>query len=129
MAQRGILPSVVIIHLGENDLAHQPRLGLTNMKNDLITLCSVFPKAKVMWSTLLPRAWLVMCNPPALIEKSRKMIIKELSRFCSMFGISVLRHDQIRCSPKLFSLDGSQLSEMGESVYNASLRETIESCS
>ncbi|XP_050814703.1 uncharacterized protein LOC127053658 [Gopherus flavomarginatus] len=130
VVQRGVLPDVIIIHLGENDLAHQSRLGLIKtMKNDLTTLCSMFPKTKIVWSTLLPRTWPVLDKPPGVVEKSRKIIIKELSKFCSMFGISVLRHDQIMySSSELFSPNGVHLSEIGEGIFNASLREAIESC-
>ncbi|XP_007653892.1 uncharacterized protein LOC103164789 [Ornithorhynchus anatinus] len=130
MVQQGISPNVIIIHLGENDLVQQTELGLTiTMKNDLTTLCRAFPMAKIVWSTLLPRRTWLGAQKPEAVDKTRKAVVNELSKFCSLSGISVLRHDQIVHSvPELFSQDGVHLSEIGASIFNANLREAIEAC-
>ncbi|KAM7146242.1 uncharacterized protein RBU57_014845 isoform 1-T1 [Macrochelys suwanniensis] len=61
-------PSIIVIHLGENDLVQHTSMSLiVKMKNDLGILRRAFPDAHIIWSSLLPRRFWKGAEKPSVI--------------------------------------------------------------
>ncbi|XP_044840403.1 uncharacterized protein LOC123347044 [Mauremys mutica] len=123
-------PSIIVIHLGENDLVQHTGMSLiVKMKNDLGILRRAFPDAHIIWSSLLPRRFWKGAEKPVSIEKARKGINREMSHYCSENGIMFLRHDLITYDkPNMFLPDVDDLSDVGADVFTADLKEALHSC-
>ncbi|TFK01626.1 diacylglycerol kinase epsilon [Platysternon megacephalum] len=123
-------PSIIVIHLGENDLVQHTSMSLiVKMKNDLGILRRAFPDAHIIWSSLLPRRFWKGAEKPVSIEKARKGINREMSHYCSENGIIFLRHDLITYDkPNMFLPDVDDLSDVGADVFTADLKGALHSC-
>ncbi|XP_074870601.1 alpha-N-acetylgalactosaminide alpha-2,6-sialyltransferase 1 isoform X2 [Carettochelys insculpta] len=67
-------PSIIVIHLGENDLVQQSRMSLiVKMKSDLGILRRAFPDTHIIWSSMLPRRFWKRAEKPKSIEKETKI--------------------------------------------------------
>ncbi|XP_053903580.1 uncharacterized protein LOC128847874 [Malaclemys terrapin pileata] len=123
-------PSIIVIHLGENDLVQHTSMSLiVKMKNDLGILRRAFPDAHIIWSSLLPRRFWKGAEKPVSIEKARKGINREMSHYCSENGIMFLRHDLITYDkPNMFLPDVDDLSDVGADVFTADLKGALHSC-
>ncbi|XP_030390528.1 uncharacterized protein LOC115635630 isoform X2 [Gopherus evgoodei] len=123
-------PSIIVIHLGENDLVQHPGMSLiVKMKNDLGILRRAFPDAHIIWSSLLPRRFWKGAEKPVSIEKARKGINREMSHYCSENGITFLRHELITYDkPNMFLPDVDDLSDVGADVFTADLKGALHAC-
>ncbi|KAM9118962.1 uncharacterized protein ACDP82_015465 [Pangshura tecta] len=123
-------PSIIVIHLGENDLVQHTGMSLiVKMKNDLGILRRAFPDAHIIWSSLLPRRFWKGAEKPVSIEKARKGTNREMSHYCSENGIMFLRHDLITYDkPNMFLPDVDDLSDVGADVFTADLKGALHSC-
>nr|XP_032648707.1 uncharacterized protein LOC116832222 isoform X1 [Chelonoidis abingdonii] len=123
-------PSIIVIHLGENDLVQHTSMSLiVKMKNDLGILRRAFPDAHIIWSSLLPRRFWKGAEKPVSIEKARKGINREMFHYCSENGITFLRHDLITYDkPNMFLPDVDDLSDVGADVFTADLKGALHSC-
>uniref|UniRef100_A0A8D0GUF0 SGNH hydrolase-type esterase domain-containing protein n=1 Tax=Sphenodon punctatus TaxID=8508 RepID=A0A8D0GUF0_SPHPU len=123
-------PSVIVIHLGENDLVQQASAPLIiKMKNDLGILRRAFPDAYIILSSLLPRRFWKGAKEPANVETARTAVNKEMAKYCLENGIILLRHDLITYdNPSLFLPDVDDLSEAGADVFTADLKGALEFC-
>ncbi|XP_075759703.1 uncharacterized protein LOC142819091 isoform X2 [Pelodiscus sinensis] len=87
-------PSIIVIHLGENDLMQHSSMSLVvKMKNDLGILRRAFPDTYIIWSSLLPRrfwkgaekpqhptqqkAWEFACHMALLLKRHRMKSLEE----------------------------------------------------
>lgn len=108
-------PDVLFIHLGENDLVQSTGLSLLrSMKRDLEWIRNRWPRAKIVWSALLPRRIWRGARKPRAIDKARREVNREVYDFCVSKGIRPLYHEDITFnSPALFRGDGVHLSFLG----------------
>ena len=81
-------PSVIIIHLGSNDLIDMKTAVLYNMiKKDILELAQFLPNCVFIWSDLLPR----------LVQLKMKRVNREGRNACLQVGVRFIERtvDQI----------------------------------
>ncbi|XP_059588143.1 spidroin-2-like [Alligator mississippiensis] len=123
-------PSVLVIHLGENDLLQQSSTSLLiKMKNDLGVLRRAFPDAYIVWSSLLPRRFWKGTKTPLTKEEERQEINREMFYYCKANNIIFLQHDFITSKrPNMFLPDADELSDVGADVFISNLKAVLHSC-
>ena len=100
-------PKILIIHLGSNDLTVVVGKGLeSDMKQDLATLKSLFPKTKIVYSAMLPRLAWTGADSLAGIERKCKQVNGRIRRYlCKDRGV-YLEHSEITSDiPGFFLLE------------------------
>ncbi|XP_077781463.1 uncharacterized protein LOC144327170 [Podarcis muralis] len=109
-------PNILIIQLGENDLANRKSVDLLwNMKKDLDELAALCPGTTLFWSSLLKRMVWRGAHDIMAIEKSRKLLNRVIAR--KVNGL-VISHDSIRIGDQtLFRDDGVHLSDRGNDIW------------
>ncbi|XP_078542054.1 uncharacterized protein LOC144827725 [Lissotriton helveticus] len=126
----GVCPDVLVLHLGENDLGLVKGVVLLRaMKKDLSLLHQHWSGCHVLWTELVPRrVWRNALKPKA-IDKSRRKVNLEVSRFCSDLGFGRIVHSDI-CydAVEFFKSDGVHLSGIGMDLYLLELREVLSRC-
>nr|XP_033802607.1 uncharacterized protein LOC117361416 [Geotrypetes seraphini] len=123
-------PVLILIHLGGNDLCKVKGVHLIRqMKSDLLFVACTFPRARMVWSHILPRRCWRDAHKPAAVERLPKRVNAEISKFVSMLGGLVLVHDLISVDcPGLFRPDGVHLSVIGLNIFLSVLQDLIGSC-
>ncbi|XP_053329999.1 uncharacterized protein LOC128503829 [Spea bombifrons] len=120
-------PSVLVIHLGGNDLGVVPvrSLGDTVLR-DLARLMVLFPDVRLVWSEVVSRNfWRVATNQRAL-ERSRVKFNRWISKFvASVNGVTVRHRVFERDAANLFRSDGVHLNDIGLDLFNLALQEAI----
>nr|XP_028572859.1 uncharacterized protein LOC114590660 [Podarcis muralis] len=120
-------PSLIIIHIGEDDLLPNDNLSLIiSMKNDLGILKRAFPNATIVWSSLLPRRACKMDQNPEQIAKAQKHVNKKMVGFCNEIGVHFLSHNLITPDKaNLFLPDVNDLSDAGADLFLADLKKVL----
>ncbi|XP_077792013.1 uncharacterized protein LOC144329169 [Podarcis muralis] len=116
-------PNILIIQLGENDLANRKSVDLLwSMKKDLDELAAFLPGSALFWSSLLKsRVWRSAHNIMA-IEKSRKLLNRVVARKVRFMNGLVISHDDIRIGDQaMFRHDGVHLSDQGNDIWLANI--------
>ncbi|KAG8128995.1 hypothetical protein E2320_015744 [Naja naja] len=120
-------PSVIIIHLGEDDLFPENNTSvIISMKNDLGILKRAFPDTVIVWSSLLPiRIWK---NDPKhrSTENAQIVVNKIMVNYCNKIGVHFLSHNLITSDKShLFLPDVSNLSDEGVDIFIANLKKVL----
>ncbi|XP_034960449.1 uncharacterized protein LOC118079870 [Zootoca vivipara] len=120
-------PSLIIIHVGEDDLHPNDNLSLIiSMKNDLGILKRAFPNATIVWSSLLPRRFCKKDQNPKHMAKSQKFVNKKMVSFCNEIGVHFLSHNLITPDKaNLFLPDVNDLSDAGADFFLADLKKVL----
>lgn len=120
-------PSVVIIHLGEDDLYHSNNTSfIISMKNDLGILKRAFPDTVIVWSSLLPRHNWRKNQKPECMELVQKDINKVMVNYCNKIGVHFLSHNLITSDKaNLFLPDVNDLSDEGADIFIADLKKVL----
>lgn len=112
-------PNYLVIHLGSNDLV-TPNLTskkfIEEIQCSFLRYNALLPNTKLVWSHILPRRYWhgAPLNSGKNIDKKRKRINKNISKFVTEMGGGVISHANISvANPDLFRFDGTHLSELG----------------
>ncbi|XP_078530633.1 uncharacterized protein LOC144817736 isoform X4 [Lissotriton helveticus] len=127
---QGRCPDVLLIHLGENDLCEEKGVVLMRaMKKDLVRLKEQWAACHVLWTELVPRrVWTGALNPKA-IDRARRKVNLEISRFCRHLGFGRVMHKELRFEAvEFFRDDGVHLSRIGMDLYLLEIREVLARC-
>lgn len=121
-------PSILIVHLGGNDLGSVRTLDLLFMiKQDLYRFHLTSPGTIIVFSEIVPRfAWL--SSPfSKVMEKMRKRVNRALAKFMPLLGGFSYRHVDLEGGiPGLYRQDGVHLSDVGADIFNLGLQSSIE---
>ncbi|KAF7249068.1 Plant intracellular Ras-group-related LRR protein 8 [Varanus komodoensis] len=120
-------PSVIIIHVGEDDLLPKNNVSLIiSMKNDLAILRRAFPDTIIVWSSLLPRRFWKKGQEPEHMDKIQKHINRKMVEYCNEIGTHFLSHNLITSDKiGLFLPDVNDLSDAGADVFIADLKKVL----
>ncbi|KAK3573727.1 hypothetical protein QTP86_032085 [Hemibagrus guttatus] len=122
-------PDLILIHLGGNDLGKMtPETFVLAVKKDLISLKSIFPECRLVWSDILPRKSWRHSNDSTAVNNMRQAINKTIHGVMAELGGSSLTHDNIM--PKLdcglYRPDGVHLSGKGIDTFNLNMQDFLE---
>ncbi|XP_008102572.2 uncharacterized protein LOC103277824 [Anolis carolinensis] len=112
-------PSVLIIHLGEDDLLPSDNFSLLmSMKNDLDILRKAFPDTVIIWSSLLPRCGSKKHEKTEHMEKALKEINTRMADYCNKIDVHFLSHSSITSDKTgLFLPNLTALSDAGADIF------------
>ena len=122
-------PKISIIHLGSNDLTVVVGKVLeSDIKQDLVTLKSLFPKTNIVYSAILPRLAWTGADSFAGIERKRKQVNGRIRRYlCKDRGV-YLEHSEITSDISgFFARDCVHLADIGIDMMLFQFRDCIES--
>ncbi|XP_042311051.1 uncharacterized protein LOC121924050 isoform X1 [Sceloporus undulatus] len=119
-------PSVIIIHLGEDDLLPEDNISLImSMKNDLGILRRAFPDAVIVWSSLLPTSS-KEDHKPELMGKAQKQVNIKMVAYCNINHVYFMSHNLITSDKAgLFLPDGNGLSDAGADRFIADVQRVL----
>ncbi|XP_073690348.1 uncharacterized protein [Garra rufa] len=120
-------PDVLIIHLGGNDISTTaPEAFIETVKKDMTSLKNIFPKCRLIWSSILSRqSWRGTENSNEM-EIFRMAINDRMCDIMTELGGSSLSHSNIRPSSGLYRPDGIHLSGKGIDTFNLNLQAFLE---
>ncbi|XP_013922156.1 PREDICTED: uncharacterized protein LOC106549117 [Thamnophis sirtalis] len=120
-------PSVIIIHLGEDDLFPENNTSvIISMKNDLGILKRAFPDAVIVWSSLLPRRIWKYDPKPRYTETAQILVNNIMVTYCNKIGVHFLSHNSITSDKSdLFLPDVSNLTDEGVDIFIADLKKVL----
>lgn len=128
LAQSWPLPSILIIHLGGNDIGKVSTMDLIFMiKRDLQRVKLSFPNTRVVFSEVVPR--LVWMSSPRVnpLEKIRRRINHSVEKFMPYMNGFSWRHVDLEGGFQgLYRRDGIHLSDIGLDIFNVGLQNCIE---
>lgn len=123
-------PLMIIIHLGGNDLVEwsQSKL-LKTFKRQFAYMASVYPKAQLVWSDILPRqSWRGTDNSAERLKKldQKRRRINRLGRQAS-FNVEgkAIQHELDFNTTGLFRSDGVHLTAVGNAIFLNTFEEAI----
>ncbi|XP_077774336.1 uncharacterized protein LOC144325325 [Podarcis muralis] len=120
-------PNILIIQLGESDLASRKSVDLLwNMRKVLDELAALFSRTALFWSSLLKRkVWRGAHNIMAF-EKSRKLLNRAVARKVRFMNGLVIYHDDIQIGDQtLIRDDGVHLSDRGNNIWLANISNSL----
>ncbi|XP_070595922.1 uncharacterized protein [Erythrolamprus reginae] len=121
-------PSVIIIHLGEDDLFPENNTSvIISMKNDLGILKRAFPDTVLVWSSLLPiGSWKNDSTPRCAWEAAQIQINNIMVKYCNKIGVHFLSHNSITSDKShLFLADDNVLTDEGVDIFIADLKKVL----
>lgn len=124
LLQEFLVPDVLILHLGGNDIGHVKTLDqIFQIKYDLHQFKLSFPNITLFFFEIIPR--LVWLNFP--FDKVRKHINRTMAKFLSTIGGFIFRHIDLEGGIiGLFRTDGIHLSDIGLDIFNNNLQTMVE---
>ncbi|XP_015278704.1 PREDICTED: uncharacterized protein LOC107120502 [Gekko japonicus] len=123
-------PSIIVIHLGENDLRVDSSHSLvTKMQNDLVILQKAFQDVVIIWSSLLPKGVWKLSKKVQVLESKRNDINCKMEEFCNENGMHyflhpLLTHPLFIRQNQLFTRQNT-LSKQGADVFITGLRQFL----
>uniref|UniRef100_A0A672L9S3 Uncharacterized LOC107559768 n=1 Tax=Sinocyclocheilus grahami TaxID=75366 RepID=A0A672L9S3_SINGR len=120
-------PDVLIIHLGGNDISTTaPEAFIETVKKDMSSLKSIFPKCRLVWSSILSRQSWRGTEASKEMDIIRMAINKSICTIMTELGGFALRHCNITPSSGLYRPDGIHLSGNGIDVFNLNMQAFLE---
>ncbi|XP_038053682.1 uncharacterized protein LOC119726141 [Patiria miniata] len=122
----GVAPTVVVIHLGTNDLVS---IDTFCMRQRIRLLMEEFrtryPSVCLVWSDILPRLFYYGAQSNASINKKRLTLNKWARAMAYRLNAYIFHHPQFEsCPSQLFHFDGVNLSPEGTRLF----RDNLQSC-
>lgn len=122
----GPCPDYILIHCGLNDLGKYTVFQcLRELDALMVDLKLYYPKARIVWSQLLPRKHWRFSDNIAAMEKARK----RLNRYGAMAAIKsggfYILHPELCAHPmndEMYGVDGVHLSDLGNDIFLNQLR-------
>ena len=123
-------PKVIFIHLGSNDMGEANNsCNLERfIKKELMNLHTLFPNAKIIFSSLLPRLiWSRTIIPPVKIDKKRRHCNDRIRRFMGVVNGQFLANEEISAdTPGLYFSNGVHLSDIGSDILILNFKDALE---
>ena len=121
-------PELLIVHVGTNDLVHLDAFCFRQRIQVFMMEClSRFPRARLVWLDILPRACYFGAYSPSRVEMKRRSMNKWARSLSRRVGASVLHHPQFQWSQfHLFRYDGVHLSPEGKEFFRRNIRACID---
>ena len=123
-------PSIVVLHLGGNDLASESLVSLkNNIISDITYMAGVLPNTRFIWFDILPRlrwrAVSLACDKELDLKRKRvnrfgRGAVCQYTKFGGFIGSNIDRH-----TPGFYCSDGVHLSEVGMNMYLMTLKEAL----
>lgn len=122
-----LLPQVIVVHLGENDLGQRTSMSLRlQARKDFNSLVRQFPGITILWSDMLPRRVWQWASSVKRIEVARKRVNAYLGRVIMELGGAAIHHPSIGFEePALYRGDGVHLSPMGYGRFLSELQQGL----
>ncbi|XP_054833791.1 uncharacterized protein LOC129328630 [Eublepharis macularius] len=120
-------PSIILIHLGENDLLIDSRCSLVpRMQNDLGILRRALPDVVIIWSSLLPLHFWTSSEKLQGMESERNNVNCKMAKYCNETGICYLSHKLITAEKKPLFMPDNTLSSAGADIFVRDLVEVLK---
>ncbi|XP_048364950.1 uncharacterized protein LOC125439779 isoform X3 [Sphaerodactylus townsendi] len=115
-------PNLVIVHLGEEDLAQAAKVDLVNrVRAEFTLLPKLFPRAKVIWSEIIPQGFCYAQDA----YWARKRLNLALGLPLESYGGAVLKHPGISSENSTLYIDQANLSDAGLDVFLEDIKNGI----
>jgi lysophospholipase L1-like esterase len=121
-------PHVIIVHCGANNIGRTKLWSLVRLlQSTVLEIKKLFPSAKLVWSSLLPRFnWRYSTRVKAM-ESARARINREGIKLVASRGGAFIKHPQFEAKPiQLYHSDGVHLSQLGNDLFLNNLQGSIE---
>ena len=129
--QQPAAPSILLIHVGSNDVGMVNKKHLMEMILNLIhTVHSLFPQTTLIWSDIIPRVYYagVSKRGQCKVDKTRRAANKYARSQTVRRRGHAVQHPDIRyTSQLLFRKDGIHLSDAGNSILLINFRHILGS--
>lgn len=121
-------PDVLVLHVGGNDLGIRSMVDITrDIKGDLWHLIELFPKTIFIWSDMVARTSWRMARSVEGVNRARKKINREVSKFMVRNGALAIRHPELEFETwRYLRPDGVHLNDVGIDLWNLGLQEGIQ---
>lgn len=127
-AQRDRPPDVLVIHVWGNDLGIRAMVDLKrNIKLDVWRLKEAFLKMVIVWSDMVARTSWRMARSVDGVNRARKKINREVSKFVVNNGGLAVRHLELEFETwRYLRADGVHLNEVGIDLWALGLQDGIQ---
>lgn len=127
-AARDRPPDVLVLHVGGNDLGIRSMLDITrDIKSDIDRLMEQFPDMVVVWSDIVARMTWRMARSVEGINRARRKINREVSKFMVRKGGLAIRHLELEFETwRYLKKDGVHLNEVGIDMWALGLQDGIQ---
>lgn len=120
-------PDVLIIHLGGNDISTTaPETFIETVKKDISSLKSIFPKCRLVWSSILSRQSWRGTEDSKEMDIIRIAVNDSIYKIMKELGGYAIKHHNIKPSSGVYRTDGIHLSGKGIDVFNLNLQAFLE---
>ncbi|XP_068119596.1 collagen alpha-1(II) chain-like [Hyperolius riggenbachi] len=121
-------PEVLVLHVGGNDLASRTtRQIIQDIKCDFMRMRSTFPRTIIVWSEIIGRSHWRLARSVDKINRARKKLNREVSRFVVRNGGVAVRHEDLEEDLDLFlRRDGVHLNAIGTDLWSLALEGGIQ---
>ena len=121
-------PSVLLVHLGTNDLVGTPIQEIQwRLQQCLLSVSKHLPLTRLVWSEILPRLHYKGASSQAKVETARKTLNRRFRTLVGRFGGHIIRHPNFQQNARhLYRKDGIHLSEVGQNVFLQDLKEGLQ---
>ncbi|XP_061489540.1 uncharacterized protein LOC133387851 isoform X2 [Rhineura floridana] len=119
-----VVPQVLVIHLGGNDLGLLKGKALIEQAcGDLRAIARRWPGVHLVWSDILPRRKWNCTGDPRGMDRARKKVNRQIQRALCDLGGSVIHHPEVGHDRlELFRPDGIHLTDMGNDIFLGDLQ-------
>ncbi|XP_053098555.1 uncharacterized protein LOC128321972 [Hemicordylus capensis] len=120
-------PDILVLHLGENDLASQTGLAIFHsLRKDILQVLRWCPGIAILWSAMLQRRVWRGARDPYGVDRARRKVNAQMARFLGSIGGGFIEHPGIIFSlPCLFRGDGVHLSPSGTRLFLKDLEQGL----
>lgn len=127
-SQRDRPPDILVIHAGGNDLGLRSMVDITrDIKCDVRRLMVDFPHTIIVWSDMVARRSWRMARSVAGVNRARRKINREVSKFVVNNGGLAIRHMELEFETwRYLRADGVHLNEVGIDLWNLGLQDGIQ---
>lgn len=121
-------PDVLVIHVGGNDLGIRSMIDITrDIKFDVWRLGKEFPKMIIVWSDMVARMCWRMARSVEGVNRARKKINREVSKFVVSCGGLAIRHMELEFETwRYLRRDGVHLNEVGTDLWALGIQDGIQ---
>ncbi|XP_062851998.1 uncharacterized protein si:dkeyp-121d4.3 isoform X2 [Trichomycterus rosablanca] len=122
-------PDIILIHLGGNDIG---KTGVdafvAAVKNDFVSLKSIFSQCLLVWSDILPRKFWRHSDNSLAVNDTREAINQQIHGIMEELSGSSLTHENITpaLDSALYRPDGVHLSGRGIDTFNLNMQDFLE---
>lgn len=127
-ALRDRAPDVLVLHLGGNDLGVRSMVYISrDIKFDVWRWMQEFSKMVIVWSDMVARTTWRMARSFEGVNRARREINREVSKFMVKNGGSAIRHLELEFETwRYLRRDGVHLNDVGIDLWALGLQDGIQ---